>query len=196
MVNERKKPLRDLLTPKNTSIRPSSIFDTSYTYEQAMKESENSETVSVPKPASKPLQPPIEKQSGASMEQSKSTACIPCSKAHISAISGALSESIRFAKDGGVTHPEVIDRLGIATDELAAMERIDLAPYKIESLKGEEKEFAEWIVEKTRDLRHSLDGITDVNKLERTAAEAAGFRDEFLPRFWNLLENVSKSKSN
>ncbi|GAH66403.1 unnamed protein product, partial [marine sediment metagenome] len=44
--------------------------------------------------------------------------------------------------------------------------------------------------------RHSLDTISNVGDLENTATEAASFRDEFLPRFWNLLENVSKGKSN
>jgi hypothetical protein len=192
MVEGRRKPLRDLIMPKTTSIRPSSFFDTSFTYEQAMKESNNpaSEIIPEVKPMVKPIIP--ENSAGASMTESKSTACIPCSKGHISAISGALNESIRFAKEGGTKHPEVIDRIGIATDELAAMERIDLAPYKIQQLQGEEREFANWIVDKTRDLRHSLDNIFSVEDLERTAKEAADFRDQFLPRFWNLLQNVSK----
>ncbi len=185
---EKRKRIRDMLMPQTTSMRPRSILDTSFTYEQAMKESEN--------PSSEPLRPVVSPQkekeaSGSSMKESKSTACIPCSKAHISAVSGSLSESIRFARDGGIKHPEVVDRLGIATDELAAMERIDLAPYKIESLKGEEREFAEWIVGRTRDLRHSLDAISNVEALEKAAVEAAGFRDEFLPKFWDLLENLS-----
>ena len=183
MPNDRRKPLRDMLLPKTTSMRPSSFFDTNFTYEQAMKEADEQKPVFHPatKPSTKPM-------SGASMTESKSTACIPCSKAHISAISGALNESIRFAKEGGIQHPEVIDRIGIATDELAACERIDLAPYKI----AEEREFADWIVSKTRDLRHSLDNISNVGDLENTATEAADFRDEFLPRFWDLLQSVSK----
>jgi len=188
---ERKKPIRDILLPKTTGMRPRTIFDTSFTYDQAMKESENPSS-------SETLQPPVSPQkpqkdaSGASMTASKSRACIPCSKAHVSAISGALNESIRFAREGGIKHNEVVDRLGIATDELAAMERIDLAPYKIESLKGEERKFADWIVGRTRDLRHSLDTISTVEALEKAAVEAANFRDEFLPQFWKLLENVSK----
>ena len=191
-----KKPLRNMLLPKSTSLRPSSIFDTSYTYDQAQQEFENKPDREI-KPSTVPsVSSPPPSLSGASMKESKSTACIPCSKAHISAISGSLSESIRFAKDGGIQHPEVIDRIGIATDELAAMERIDLAPYKIAALKGDERDFANWIVEQTRNLRHSLDNISNVGDLENTAVEAAGFRDEFLPRFWNLLESVSKGKSN
>lgn len=185
-----------MLLPHSTTLRPGSIFDTSYTYEQAQKEFENKPDREIISPTVPSMSSPPPPLSGASMKESKSTACIPCSKAHISAISGSLNESIRFAKDGGIQHPEVIDRIGIATDELAVMERIDLAPYKIAALKGDERDFANWIVEKTRDLRHSLDAISNVGDLENTAAEAASFRDEFLPRFWNLLESVSKSKIN
>ena len=36
-----KKPLRNMLLPKTTSLRLSSIFDTSYTYDQAQQEFEN-----------------------------------------------------------------------------------------------------------------------------------------------------------
>lgn len=192
MVLERRKPIRDLLMPKTTNMRPSSIFDTSFTYDQAMKEDNNPEQPSY-QPESKSIPPlPPTKREGPSMKESKSFACIPCSKAHISAIAGALNEAIRPARDNGITDLEVIDRLGIATSELAAMERIDLAPYKIARLKGEEKEFATWIVTKTRDLRHSLDGINNVEKLEQAAKEATDFQDEFLPQFWKLLEKVSK----
>lgn len=189
---ERKKGLvRDVLLPKTTSLRPRDIFDAKFTYDQAMKEEENSR--SEPSDSTTPVKPlplpilPQNKASGASIKESKSTACIPCSKAHISTISGALGESIRFAKKDGITHPEVVDRLGIATDELAIMERVDLAPYKIETLKGKERDLANWIVEKSRDLRHSLDTISNVEALEKTAAEAARFRDELLPKFWKLI---------
>ncbi len=183
-----RKPLRDLLLPKTTSIRPSSFFDTSFTYDQAMKESDNPNI-----PVQTEVKPMVKPSStGASMTESKSTACIPCSKAHISTISGALNESIRFARKDGIKHPEVVDRIGIATDELAAMERIDLAPYKIEALQGEERNFANWIVDKTRNLRHSLDNIASVEDLEKTAKKATDFRDAFIPRFWELLQSVSK----
>lgn len=192
MPNDRKKPLRDMLLPKTTNVRPSSIFDTSFTYDQALRESEKSPSSEPIPDQSQPAAIPPSKPLGASMTESKSRACVPCCKNHVSAVSGVLNESIRFARKGGINHPEVIDRLGIATDEIAAMERVDLAPYKIAALKGEERDFANWIVDKSRDLRHSLDAISNVENLEKAAAEAASFRDEFLPRFWTLLENVSK----
>ncbi len=179
---ERKKgPVRDVLMPKTTSLRPRDIFDAKFTYDQATKEGGNPG----PSPSTRTLPT---KPSGASITESKSRACVPCAKNHVSTISGVLNESIRFARKDGITHSEVVDRLGIATDEIAAMERVDLAPYKIQQLKGEERRIADWIVERSRDLRHSLDTISNVEALEKTAAEAANFRDELLPKFWNLLE--------
>ncbi|GAI32004.1 unnamed protein product, partial [marine sediment metagenome] len=56
------------------------------------------------------------------------TACLPCSRDHLSVTSSALSEGIRFAREKGVKNHEVMRRVRIALDELNVMERIDLAP--------------------------------------------------------------------
>ncbi|GAG58809.1 unnamed protein product, partial [marine sediment metagenome] len=90
---ERKKgPVRDILLPRTTSLRPKDIFDAKFTYDQAMKEEGNPG----PSPSTRPTKP-----SGASMAESKSSACVPCAKNHVSTISGVLNESVRFARKDG-----------------------------------------------------------------------------------------------
>lgn len=179
MSNERKKPIRDLFLPKTTSLRPRSLFDTSFTYEQALASQQESDmgASSLPSPA------PI---SGASIKESKSTACIPCSKNHLSAIAGILAESKRFIA-GGVKDPEVVDRINIATKELNAMERGDLDPAKVASLPPKEKEVAEWIADQARDLRHSIDGIKDKESLEEAISKADHINNEMISKFMDLL---------
>jgi hypothetical protein len=43
----------------------------------------------------------------------KGVACIPCTKNHLSTITGALSEAVRFARSEGVQSEEVQRRLNI-----------------------------------------------------------------------------------
>ena len=53
-------------------------------------------------------------------EGTQKTGCIPCSRSHLSTVSGALGESLRFAREeGGVMHPEVQRRIMLAEDASA-----------------------------------------------------------------------------
>lgn len=181
---ERKKgPVRDILLPKTTSLRPKDIFDAKFTYDQAMKEEGNPESF-------EPSQPDLGYMPHIAPKPSETTAeaCIPCTKAHISTTSSALSEAMRFARTGGIKHPEVKDRIGIALDEINICERIDLAPNKVAVLKGKEKEVANWILEKARELRHSITEIKDIDSLEKAVVGAAQVRNEFFGKAWDLLE--------
>jgi len=126
-------------------------------------------------------------------EIKEGVACLACSKNHISTVSAALNEAMRFARSDGVKHPEVIHRIGIALDELNIMERIDLASDKIYRLPEEDKEFANWILNQSRELRHLLDGVKTVEDLEYATAVASKFRDEYLNRIFDLTD-VSKNK--
>ncbi len=119
---------------------------------------------------------------------SKGTACLPCSRDHLSTSSSALSEGIRFARDKGVRAPEVLRRIRIALDELNAMERIDLAPDETAKLKGAEKELATWTLQQSRDLRHAITAIKDVETMERAAAMASTITEEFMSRLWEIPE--------
>ncbi len=119
---------------------------------------------------------------------STGTACIPCSRDHLSVTSSALSEGIRFARDKGVRQSEVTRRIRIALDELNAMERIDLAPDEISKLKGAEKELASWTLKQSRDLRHAITAIKDVETMEQAAARASQVTEEFMSRLWSIPE--------
>ena len=119
---------------------------------------------------------------------SKGTACLPCSRDHLSTSSSALSEGIRFARDKGVRAPEVLRRIRIALDELNAMERIDLAPDEIVKLKGAEKDLATWTLQQSRDLRHAITAIKDVETMEQAAAKAGTITEEFMSRLWEIPE--------
>lgn len=119
---------------------------------------------------------------------SKGTACLPCSRDHLSVTSSALGEGVRFARDKGVKDPEVLRRLRIALDELNIMERIDLAPPEIVQLKGKEKELANWVLNRSRSLRHDITAITNPDDMEQVAAKSANVTEEFMKRIFELPE--------
>ena len=118
----------------------------------------------------------------------KGTACLPCSRDHLSTSSSALSEGVRFAREKGVKNAEVVRRLRIAIDELNIMERIDLAPSETSQLKGKEKETAIWVLSKSRDLRHDITAIKNADDMERVAAKAADVTEAFMSRLFQLGE--------
>lgn len=117
----------------------------------------------------------------------KGNACLPCSRDHFSTVSGALGEAIRFSRKEGVTHPEVQRRIGMSLDELNMLERIDLAPEQMVTLKGQEKQLAEWGLNKSRELRHRITQIQSHEELEKAAADAANVRTEFMKKLWETI---------
>jgi len=139
-----------------------------------------------PEPQTKLRTPPQETAS--TNPVATGTACIPCSRDHLSVTSSALSEGIRFARDKGVKDSEVTRRVRIALDELNIMERIDLAPDEIVKLKGAEKELADWTLKQSRELRHAITAISDVETMEQAAARASQITEEFMSRLWEIPE--------
>jgi len=119
---------------------------------------------------------------------STGTACIPCARDHLSVTSSALGEAVRFAREKGVKDPEALRRIRIALDELNIMERIDLAPDEVVNLKGAEKELADWTLKQSRDLRHAITSIKDVETMEQAAARASAVTEEFMGRLWGIPE--------
>jgi hypothetical protein len=92
------------------------------------------------------------------------TSCLPCSRDHINTASSLLDEASRFAvREKGMNDPEVIKRLDKALRELNAMERIDLEPEYVDSLRGDEKQLAMNILRESAELRH---GITNAKSAE------------------------------
>ena len=119
---------------------------------------------------------------------SAGTACLPCSRDHLSVTSSALGEAVRFAREKGVKDPEALRRIRIALDELNIMERIDLAPDETAKLKGAEKELADWTLNQSRNLRHAITAIKDAESMEQAAARASQITEEFMKKLFELPE--------
>lgn len=112
-------------------------------------------------------------------EEDVSTSCIACSRSHLTTAAGALEESMRFAREGGITHPEVIRRLDTAEKEITIMERIDLSPESILRSRPEEQQLARDFLPKIRKIRQDIGGIRSVTDLENLAAQASVLSQEF-----------------
>jgi len=119
-------------------------------------------------------------------KEEKGTACLPCARHHFSTVSAALNEALRFARSEGIKHPEVVKRIGIATDELNILERIDLSADNIAKLKEKEREVANWALIQARNLRHMIDAIRNVKDLEMAAAEAADVRTKYFKKLFDI----------
>ena len=146
-------------------------------------------------PSEQKTTPAIQESKTAAKQEAAGTACIPCSRDHLSVTSSALGEGIRFARDKGIKDPEVIRRIRIALDELNAMERIDLAPDETARLKGAEKELAGWTLKQSRNLRHAITAIKDVETMEQAAARASAATEEFMSRLWEVPEDECETCS-
>jgi len=122
---------------------------------------------------------PIEK-GGVSGER-VSTACLSCSRSHLSTVNGALGEALRFARGdaNGIAHPEAQRRILLAEDEINIMERIDLSPDALASSPPDEKAVAEEYLPRIRVLRQELGDIDSFDKLEKVAADASILSQEF-----------------
>jgi len=100
-------------------------------------------------------------------------ACLPCTRAHLVTAIGALKEALRFARVDGVAHPEVQDRLDAAAEEIAVMERIDLAPERLAVAPKEEQAVLEDLLPRIRMIRQKvLNEISSVDDLKEVAREA------------------------
>ncbi|HUV76256.1 MAG TPA: hypothetical protein VMW00_06395 [Dehalococcoidales bacterium] len=140
------------------------------------------EQASSESPSPSPTPIPDSQYAGLSQLSSEGKACIPCGNAHLSTAAGALSESLRFAREGGINHPEVITRITIAEDELNQFERIDGAPEKVARLPEKEKVLMRDMMAASRGLRHNIGDISDVETLEKVAAMARNKRIEYMGR--------------
>ena len=110
----------------------------------------------------------------ATLEEGKASSievgCVPCAIGHLGTCSGLMNEAMRFAKTNGVGAGEVIDRVNMCLDELNAMERVDLRPEMIINLPEWEKELANKALTESRATRHSLEGLSSAEELEKVAA--------------------------
>lgn len=112
-------------------------------------------------------------------EGPQQTGCISCSRSHLSTVSGALSESLRFAREGGIQHPEVQRRIMLSEDEINIMERIDLAPDALAKSPADEAKLAQEYLPHIRSLRQDIGAIKSLEELESLAARASLLSQEF-----------------
>lgn len=129
-----------------------------------------------------------------SQKQGVASACVPCSINHFSTSARLLNEAVRFKKDG-LTSPQVLDDISAVLGEQNALERIDLTPEKIQRLPDWEKQMAQLALDKSRELRHMLEGIQSMEELETLAAGTEEFY-KYLNREWlsKRLENCPTCK--
>ena len=122
---------------------------------------------------------PVEK--GDSRGEIVGTACLSCSRSHLSTVGGALGEAIRFARGDaqGIAHPEAQRRILLAEDEINIMERIDLSVDALAASPPEERQVAEEYLPRIRVLRQEIGDIDSFDKLEKVAADANILSQEF-----------------
>ena len=104
----------------------------------------------------------------------KKTGCIPCAKAHLLGVMGSLEEALRFAREDGIEHEEVQNRIDNAAKELIMLERYDLTPDKIENLEEEKRELINEILTDIREVRQNiLNRIDSLEDLENEASNVS-----------------------
>lgn len=106
-----------------------------------------------------------------------------CGIGHFSTSSALLNEAMRFKKDGLAT-PQVLDDIAQAIGEQNALERIDLTPAKIDLLPDWEKIMANEALEKSRELRHRLESVQNMDELTQIAVETEEYY-KYLNREWS-----------
>ena len=124
--------------------------------------------------------------SGISQVSAKGKGCVSCGNDHFSTAAGILEESLRFAREGGIEHPEVIKRISIAEDELNEFERIDGAAEEVVKLPPDEKELMDAMLKASREMRHMLKEIKDVPRLEKTTADMQKIKREFRGKVFKM----------
>lgn len=117
------------------------------------------------------------------MSDKVKSACLPCAVGHFSTSSTLLNEAVRFKKDG-LASPQVLDDIAQAIGEQNALERIDLTPAKIELLPEWEQEMASLALEKSRELRHNLETVQNMDELTQIAVETEEYY-KYLNREWS-----------
>lgn len=118
----------------------------------------------------------------------KGTACLPCTNSHLHTCVGLLNEAVRMSHNG-IT-PEGIERIDGCLAEIAAAERVDLAPENIVNLPAEEKRIADYTAKEIRDIRHDIEGLSSPEQLQQIAAKTAQLQ-HYVGQEW-FKERLSK----
>jgi hypothetical protein len=114
----------------------------------------------------------------------KGIACLPCTNSHLLTCRGLLDEAHRMSHDG--LTQEGMERVDQCLGEIAAAERVDLAPANIASLSPEEQEIARYAANEIRNIRHSLEGLTEPRVLEDAAAKTTELQKHISREYFKL----------
>ena len=96
-------------------------------------------------------------------------ACLPCTNSHLHACVGLLDEAMRMSPDG--INPDSMKRVDKCLGQIAAAERIDLAPENIAGLPEKERVVAEFAAKELREIRHGLEGVTSKEDLKKVTLQ-------------------------
>lgn len=125
----------------------------------------------------------------------KGVACLPCTNSHLLTCRGLLDEAHRMSHNG--LTPEGMERVDQCLGEIAAAERVDLAPSNIATLVPEEQEIARYAANEIRNIRHDLEGVTDPRILETAAAKTAELQKYVSREYFKLrLSKLSPEAKN
>lgn len=88
-------------------------------------------------------------------------------------VSAIYKEALRFAREDGMNHPEVVQRVGDAATVLAETERFWLTPDRVQTATPQEQAILTAFVTDFRRMRqYALNQMTSVEDLERVTADA------------------------
>lgn len=99
----------------------------------------------------------------------KGTACLPCTNSHLHACVGLLDEAMRMSPDG--INPDSMQRVDKCLGQIAAAERIDLAPENVANLPEKERVVAEFAAKELREIRHGLEGVVSKEDLKKVTLQ-------------------------
>jgi len=114
-------------------------------------------------------------------------ACVGCARGHLAAISGTLSEALRFAREDGIGHPEVQRQILAAGEEISVLERFDLALDAIAASPPVDQVIMHRYLPDIRSLRQAIGDIKSVEDLEATAARAQNLGQALLNQVNNEI---------
>jgi len=142
------------------------------------------------RPPSEFLAEPQEQEIGEGKIE-KGTACLPCTNSHLHACAGLLDEGVRMSPDG--LNPDSMERVDKCLREIAAAERVDLAPDKVAGLPEDERVIAETAAKGMREIRHGLEGLNTKDELEQLAVSTSTLQ-KYVGKEWFKLRLAKMPK--
>lgn len=139
---------------------------------QPQIEAINNSQETSPEPFKSQLQGEVERNEEEEIQEG--VACIPCTNSHLLTCRGLLDEAHRMSHDG--LTPDGLARVDQCLGEIAAAERIDLAPVNIAKLPEVPKKIAHYAAKEIRNIRHDLEGLNSPEVLEQAAAKTAALQ--------------------